>query len=97
MHANNKGADQPARPRSLINGFIASYLDAQFVVLATYIVSRSHIVYVAEQSDMKITWSQAMKTSFLMVPLKNFLGIRRTLHDWENNNSAHKIYGYKLR
>ena len=97
MHANNKGTDQPARPRSLISAFIVRYLDAQFVVLATYKVSRSQTVYVAEQNDVKIAWSQATKASFLMVPLKNFLGIRRTLHDWKNNNSAHKIYGYKLR
>ena len=33
-YANNKGADQPAHPRSLISTFIAHYLDSIMPILA---------------------------------------------------------------
>ena len=39
-YANNKGADQPAHPRILINTFIVRYLDSIVCVLAKSKTSR---------------------------------------------------------
>ena len=39
-YANNKGADQPARPRSLISTFVVRCLDSMICVLAISKVSR---------------------------------------------------------
>ena len=33
-YVNNKGADQPAHPRSLINAFVVHYLDSIIPILA---------------------------------------------------------------
>ena len=33
-NANNKGADQPAHPRSLISAFVVRYLDSIICLLA---------------------------------------------------------------
>ena len=39
-YANNKGADQPAHPRSLISTFVVRYLDSMTCILAISKVSR---------------------------------------------------------
>ena len=40
-YANNKGADQPAHPRSLISTFVVRCLDSMIRILALSKVSRS--------------------------------------------------------
>ena len=39
-HANNKGADQPAHPRSLISAFVVRWLDSIIPLLATAEIAR---------------------------------------------------------
>ena len=39
-YANNKGADQPAHPRSLISTFVVHYLDSTITILAKSKISR---------------------------------------------------------
>ena len=39
-YANNKGADQPAHPGSLISTFFVSSLDSMICILAIFKVSR---------------------------------------------------------
>ena len=39
-YANNKGADQPAHPHSLISTFVVRYLDSMIYILAISNVSR---------------------------------------------------------
>ena len=39
-YANNKGADQPAHPRSLISTFVVRCLDSMICILALSKVSR---------------------------------------------------------
>ena len=39
-YANNKGADLPAHPRSLISTFVVRYLDSSICILALSKVSR---------------------------------------------------------
>ena len=40
LYANNKSADQPAHPRSLISTFIVRYLDSMIYILPLSKVSR---------------------------------------------------------
>ena len=40
QYANNKGADQPAHPRSLISAFVVRCLDNIISILAKFKISR---------------------------------------------------------
>ena len=57
-YANNKGADQPAHPRSLISTFIVRCRDSIITLLAIAKISSHQLVSVAEQTDLSHTWSQ---------------------------------------
>ena len=65
-YANNKGADQPAHPRSLIGALVVRCVDSIIPLLAIAEISRPWLVSVAEQADLGLTWSQTPKTCFLM-------------------------------
>ena len=67
--ANNKGADQPAHPRSL-SAFVVRCLDSIISVLAITEISRLLLVSVVEQAGLSLNWSQTPKTGFLMMRLK---------------------------
>ena len=69
-YANNKGADQPAHPRSLISTFVVRYLDSIIPILAKSKVSRLLLVSVVEQASLSIPWSQTPKTCFLVTRFK---------------------------
>ena len=62
---NNKGADQPVHPCSLINAFVISLLENIISKFATSKISLSQLVSVAEQADLGMTWSETPKTGFL--------------------------------
>ena len=51
-YANNKGADQPAHPRSLISTFVVCCLDNMICILAQSKVSRFWLGYAAEQATL---------------------------------------------
>ena len=68
-YANNKGADQPAHPRSLISTFVVRYLDSTAPILAKSKISRRLLVSVAEQAGLNLPWSETPKTGFLMTRL----------------------------
>ena len=55
-YASNKGADQPAHPRSLISAFIVCCLDSTIPILAKSKVSRRLLASVAEQAGLSLTW-----------------------------------------
>ena len=63
-YANNKSADQPAYPRSLISTFIVRYLDSMICILAISKVSRFQLASVAEQAGLNVTWSKIPKDTF---------------------------------
>ena len=63
-YANNKGADQPAHPRSLISTFVVRCLDSMTCVLALSKVSRFYLVSVAEQAGLNLTGRKSPKTDF---------------------------------
>ena len=63
-YANNKGADQPAHPRSLISTFVVRCLDSMICILARSKVSRFWLVSVAEQAGLNLTWSKIPEDTF---------------------------------
>ena len=66
-YANNKGADQPAHPRSLISTFVVRCPDSKIPLLAVAEISRLSEI---EQAGLNLTWSKTPKTGFLMTRLK---------------------------
>ena len=63
-YANNKGADQPAHPRSLISTFVVHCLDSMICILALSKVSRFLLASVAEQAGLNLTWSKISEDMF---------------------------------
>ena len=58
--ANNKDADQPAQPRSLISAFVFRCLDS-----VTSLVSVTKISsLLAEQASLSLTWSETPEDTF---------------------------------
>ena len=56
LYANNKGADQPAHPHSLISAFVVRCLDSIISILAISKISRLWLVSVAELAGLSFTW-----------------------------------------
>ena len=65
-YANNKGADQPAHPRSLISTFIVRCLDSIIPLISISEISSLYLASVAGQAGLSLTWLQTPKTGFLM-------------------------------
>ena len=55
LHANNKGADQPVHPRSLISVFVICLLESKLSKLASCIILIFHLVSVSEQIGLSLT------------------------------------------
>ena len=68
-YANNKGADQPAHPRSLISAFVVRFLDSVIPLVSISKISRHKLASSAEQAGLSLTWSQPPKTDFLVTRL----------------------------
>ena len=52
LYANNKGADQPAHPRSLISAFVVHCLDSIIPLVSISEISSLYIAYVAAQAGL---------------------------------------------
>ena len=82
-YANNKDADQPAHPRSLISTFVIRCLDSIIPLVSISEISSLWLASVAEQAGLSLTWSETLKTGFLMMRLNitfwvsEFLGVLR--------------------
>ena len=63
--ANNKGADQPAHPHSLISAFAIKCLESIISRLATSEISIFYLVSLAEQAGLILTLSETPKTGFV--------------------------------
>ena len=68
-YANNKGADQPAHPRSLINTFVVRCLDGIIPLVSISEISSLYLAFVAAQAGLSLRWSQTLKTGFLVTRL----------------------------
>ena len=65
-YANNKGADQPSHPRSLISTFVGHCLDRIMPPVSISEISSLYLASVAAQAGLCLNWSQIPKTGFLM-------------------------------
>ena len=55
LHANNKGADQPVHPRSLISAFVICLLESKISKLASRKILIFHLVSASEQVRLSLT------------------------------------------
>ena len=66
-YANNKGADQPAHPRSLIIAFVVRCLDSIISLDPIAEISRLYLASVAAQSGLCLAWSESPEDTFCHV------------------------------
>ena len=64
IYVNNKGADQPAHPRSLISAFVVRCLDSVMSLVSVTKISSLMLASVAEQASLSLTWSETLENSF---------------------------------
>ena len=62
--ANNTGADQPAHPRSLVSAFVNRFLESFIDKLAAGEISIFYLVSVAEETGLKLVFSETPMTGF---------------------------------
>ena len=63
-YANNKGADQPAHPRSLISAFVVRCLDSVMSLVSVTKISSLMLASVDEQAGLSLTWSETPEDTF---------------------------------
>ena len=63
-YANNKDADQPAHPRSLISAFVVHCLDSVMSLVSVTKISNLMLASVAEQASLSLTWSETPEDTF---------------------------------
>ena len=63
-YANNKGADQPAHPRSRISAFVVRYLDSVISLVSVTKISSPLLASVAEQASLSLTRSETPEDRF---------------------------------
>ena len=63
-YANNKGADQPAHPRSLISPFVVHCLDSIISLDSIAEISRLQLASVAAQAGLCLAWSETIEDTF---------------------------------
>ena len=63
-YANNKGADQPAHPRSLISTFVVRCLDSIIPLVSISEISRLYLASAAEQACLNLTWLKPPEDTF---------------------------------
>ena len=64
VNANNKGADQPAHPHSLISAFVVRCLYSVMSLVSVTKISSIMLASVAEQTIMSPTWSDTPEDTF---------------------------------
>ena len=66
-HANNKGADQPVHPRSLISAFIVCCLDSVMSLVSVTKISSLMLASVSEQASLSLAWSETPEDTLCRV------------------------------
>ena len=66
-YANDKGADQPAHPRSLISAFVFRCLDSVISLDSIAKISRLKLASVAAQAGLCLAWSETSEDTFCRV------------------------------
>ena len=65
-YANNKGADQPAHPRSLISAFVVRCLGRIIPLVSISEIASLYLVSVTAQTGLSLPGSETLKTGFLV-------------------------------
>ena len=60
-YANNKGADQPVHPCSLISAFVGRCLDS---VMSVVSVTKISSLMLAEHAGLSLSWSETPEDTF---------------------------------
>ena len=68
-YANNKGADQPVHPHSLISTFVVHCLDSIIPLVSVCEISSLYLASMAAKAGLSLPWSQTPKTGFLVTRL----------------------------
>ena len=71
LYANNKDADQPVHPRSLISTFVVCCLDSIIPLVSISNILSLYLASEAEQPGLSLTWSQTPMTGFLVTGLNS--------------------------
>ena len=66
-YANNKGADQPVHPLSLISAFVVRFLDSIISLDLIAEISRLQQASVAAQAGLCLAWSETLEDTFCRV------------------------------
>ena len=76
-YANNKGADQPAHPRSLISAFAVRCLDSIIFLDSIAKISRLQLASVAAQAGLCLAWSETPEDTFChaVAQMNSFTGV----------------------
>ena len=76
-YANNKGAGQPAHPRSLISAFVVRCLHHIIPLDSTCISEMSRLCLTSEaaQAGLSLPWSKTRKTGFLVTRLIELVSV----------------------
>ena len=85
-YANNKGAVQPAHPRSLISAFAVRCLDSIISLVSLCSISWLYLASVAEQAGLSLTCSKTPMTCFLILMTR--LVLLRVLTSWQNQQNG---------
>ena len=64
VNANNKGADQPAHPRSLISAFVVRCLDSVMSLVSVTKIASLMLASVAKQASLCLTWLETPEDTF---------------------------------
>ena len=64
QYANNKGADQPAHLRSLINAFVVRFLDSIIPLVSISHISSLCLASVTAQASLYLIWSRTLEDGF---------------------------------
>ena len=90
-YANKKGADQPVHPHSLIIAFVVHCLDSIIPHVSISDISCLFLASVAEQVGLSVTWSQTLKTDFLVMRLI-FMRLIHQNNTKNNSSEQYKMY-----
>ena len=63
-YVNNKGADQPAHPHSLISAYVVHCLDSIISLDSIADISRLQLASVAAQAGLCLAWSETPEDTF---------------------------------
>ena len=63
-YANNKSADQPVHPCSLLSAFVVRCLDSVMSLVSVTKISSLILASVAEQANLSLTWLETPEDTF---------------------------------